>query len=66
MSKRLLGKDEDGNEVYEGTEIGWKDDSEQSGIAVGRKGNEFKVKVWDSMACEDKIEWVWMDRCWVE
>lgn len=65
MSK-VVGKDEDGNEVRIGDEIGWKDDHEKCGEVVGRKGDEFKVKVWDSVRCEDNIEWVWCDRCWLE
>ena len=67
MSERkYAGKDGDGNEVYVGDEIGWKDDHEKSGTVIGSKGSEFKVEVYDDITCQTETEWVWKDRSWLE
>ena len=65
-AKVLLGKDSEGKEVFKGDSIGWKDDTEICGIAVGKNSNEFKVEVYDSNTCETSTIFVEKSRTWSE
>jgi len=64
--RRYLGRDLEGNMIHTGDFIGWKEDYEESGKVIGRRGKEFKVEKWDSNTCESSIAWVRMSDAWFE
>ena len=63
---KYLGKCCDGEDLHVGDFVGWKDDLEQSGTIVGKKGYCYLIEKWDSNTCEEETVYIEKERVWKE